>query len=111
MIFLNEFSSSNLFCIVRCLVPTIDQTTGIKDPQQESWKILRRYSDSSFKNHPIISFSYRCKPDTYGVYALFGIDLAPTDDKSDVAGVIRVGDSIRVTKTEPNFWMKNNLKK
>lgn len=53
--------------------------------------------------------SYRRKPDTFGVDALFGINLAPTDDKSNFSGTIRVGDRIRVTKDEPNFWRKSTL--
>jgi len=36
---------------------------------------------------------------------LFGINLAPTDNKNN-AGIIRVGDPIRVTKDEPDFWEK-----
>ena len=55
------------------------------------------------------SFSYRRKPDTFGVDALFGINLAPTDDKKHVLGVIHVGDQLRVTKDDPNFWNKSNL--
>ncbi len=51
-------------------------------------------------------FSYRVKPDPYGTKGLFGIDLAPTNDKTSVAGIIRVGDSIQVTKDEPDFWGK-----
>ncbi|CAF4919501.1 unnamed protein product [Rotaria sp. Silwood1] len=81
---------------IRCLVPTVDPESGIKDPSQEPWKTLR---------------SYRLKPDTYRDKALFGIDLAPTDaDKTrNVFGTIRVGDPIRVIKDEPNFWEKKGL--
>ncbi|CAF0884519.1 unnamed protein product [Rotaria sordida] len=75
----------------RCLLPTVDPETGVKDPNQEPWKTLR---------------SYRLKPEMYGVYALFGIRMAPTDDKNNVLGIIRVGDRIQVTKDEPNFWKK-----
>ena len=42
----------------------------------------------------------------YGVHALFGIDLAPTDERNGVVGTVRVGDPIRVTKDEPDFWEK-----
>ncbi|CAF1060778.1 unnamed protein product [Adineta ricciae] len=73
----------------RCLLPTVDQKTGIKDPTQESWKVLR---------------SYRRKPEPYGVSALFGIYLAPTDESSRVCGTIRVNDFIQVTKDDPDFW-------
>jgi len=40
---------------------------------------------------------------------LFGIDLAPTDDKNNISDIIRVGDSIRVTKDEPDFWKKDGF--
>lgn len=73
----------------RCLLPTVDPQTGIKDPKQEPWKTLR---------------SYRLKPKSYGVSALFGIDLAPTDTQKKVAGIIRVGDTIQVNKDDPDFW-------
>jgi hypothetical protein len=52
----------------------------------------------------VYQFSYRLKPDPYGTHALFGIDLAPTDEKSSVVGTVSVGDPIRVTKDEPDFW-------
>ena len=54
-------------------------------------------------------FSYRLKPDIYRDKALFGIDLAPTDDKNNIQGIIRVGDSIKVLKDEPQFWDKKEL--
>ena len=53
--------------------------------------------------------SYRRKPDIFGVDALFRINLAPTDDKGNVLGTIHVGDRIRVTKDEPNFWRESSL--
>ncbi|UJR11846.1 hypothetical protein I4U23_016026 [Adineta vaga] len=76
---------------IRCLLPTVDPTTGIKDPDLEPWKTLQ---------------SYRLKPDTYRDKALFGIDLAPTDEYNNILGIIRVGDPIKVIKDEPNFWNK-----
>ena len=56
--------------------------------------------------HPlkILQFSYRRKPEPYGVSALFGIYLAPTDESSRVCGTIRVNDFIQVTKDDPDFW-------
>ncbi|CAF0729060.1 unnamed protein product [Adineta steineri] len=77
---------------LRCLLPTVDQETGIKDPNQEPWKTLRRY---------------RLKPDIYGIKALFGIYLGQIDDSKTISGTIHVGDLIRVTKEEPDFWTKN----
>lgn len=40
---LDLFSFSELQCdrVCRCLLPTVDQQTGIKDPDQEPWKTLR----------------------------------------------------------------------
>ncbi|CAF1253716.1 unnamed protein product [Adineta ricciae] len=78
----------------RCLLPTVDPKTGIKDPDQEPWNTLR---------------SYRLKPDIYRDKALFGIDLAPTDEKNNISGIVRVGDAIRILKDEPHFWDKKEL--
>jgi hypothetical protein len=55
-------------------------------------------------NDITFNFSYRLKPATHSDKALFGIDLALTDEKNSVLGTIRVGDSIRVVKDEPDFW-------
>ena len=41
--------------------------------------------------------------------ALFGIELAPTDESQYVAGTIHIGDPIRVTKDDPDFWKKSDL--
>ncbi len=53
----------------------------------------------------IISFSYRLKPNPYGVSPLFGINLAPTDESS-IGTIIRVGNLVHVRKEEPDFWSK-----
>ena len=87
----------------------MDQETGVKDPNQEPWKTLRRYSSVFFLCTHLFEYSYRRKPDTFGVDALFGINLAPTDDKKNILGTIRAGDQIRVTKDDPHFWEKSNL--
>ncbi|CAF1463814.1 unnamed protein product [Adineta steineri] len=88
---IGEIKFTWIAACIRCLLPTIDPQTGIKDPDLEPWKTLR---------------SYRLKPDTYRDKALFGIDLAPTDTIKNVSGIIRVGDSIRIIKDEPDFWDK-----
>lgn len=87
----------------------MDQETGIKDPNQEPWKTLRRYSSVFSLVLYLFGNSYRRKPDTFGVDALFGINLAPTDDKNKILGIIRVGEQIRVIKDDPHFWEKSNL--
>jgi hypothetical protein len=51
-------------------------------------------------------FSYRLKPEIYGIKALFGIYLGQVDDVNIISGMIRVGDSIRVTRQELDFWKK-----
>jgi len=68
---------------LRCLLPTVNQETGIRDPKQEPWKTLQ---------------TYRRKPDVYGVKAQFGTYLAPIKN-----GIIRVGDHIRFLKEDKNF--------
>ncbi|CAF2709636.1 unnamed protein product [Rotaria sp. Silwood2] len=78
---------------LRCLLPTVDQETGIKDLNQEPWKTLR---------------SYRLKPNSYGIKALFGIYLGQIDDSKIISGTIHVGDSIHVTKQELDFWGKSD---
>ncbi|CAF1065355.1 unnamed protein product [Rotaria sordida] len=78
---------------LRCLLPTVDQETGIKDPNQEPWKTLR---------------SYRLQPNSYGVKALFGIYLGQIDDSKIVSGTIHVGDLIHVIKQDLDFWEKND---
>lgn len=49
-------------------------------------------------------FSYRLKPDLYGVNSLFGIDLAPTDTQKDATGLIHVRDTVQVLRDDPDFW-------
>jgi len=68
---------------LRCLLPTINQETGIRDATQEPWKTLQ---------------TYRRKPNLYDVKAQFGIYLALSED-----GIIRVGDRIRVLREDKNF--------
>ncbi|CAF1919577.1 unnamed protein product [Rotaria magnacalcarata] len=70
---------------LRCLLPTVDQETGIKDPNQEPWKTLR---------------NYRLKPDAYGIKALLGIYLGQINDSKIASGTIHIGDSIHVIKQE-----------
>ncbi|CAF1078982.1 unnamed protein product [Rotaria magnacalcarata] len=79
---------------LRCLLPTVDQETGIKDPNQEPWKTLR---------------NYRLKPDAYGIKALLGIYLGQINDSKIASGTIHIGDSIHVIKQELGFWQKNEI--
>ncbi|CAF1647920.1 unnamed protein product [Didymodactylos carnosus] len=72
-----------LICCTRCLLPTVDQETGIRDPDQQPWKTLK---------------TYRLKPELYSVFSHFGIRLA-----SDTNGIIRVGDEIEILKENKNF--------
>jgi hypothetical protein len=53
----------------------------------------------------IISFSYRLKPNPYGVSPLFGIGVAPTDE-NNIGAIIHVGDPVHVRKEEPDFWSR-----
>lgn len=57
----------------------------------------------------ILSFSYRLKPNPYGIKALFGIYLGQIDDSNIISGTIHVGDSIRVTNEDPDFWEENSV--
>ncbi|CAF4013679.1 unnamed protein product [Adineta steineri] len=75
----------------RCLLPTVDPKTGIKDPNSEPYKTLR---------------SYRLKKDPYGASSLFGIDLVSTDESRNITGTMHVNDPIRVLKDDPDFWEK-----
>ncbi|CAF2626599.1 unnamed protein product [Rotaria sp. Silwood2] len=68
---------------LRCLLPTVNQETGVHDEKQELWKTLQ---------------TYRRKPDLYGVKAQFGIYLATNEN-----GIIRVGDRIRILREDKNF--------
>jgi len=68
---------------LRCLLPTVDQETGIRDPAQEPWKTLQ---------------TYRRKPDLYGPKAQFGTYLGPIEH-----GIIRVGDRVNVLREDKNF--------
>lgn len=68
---------------LRCLLPTINQETGVRDPKQEPWKTLQ---------------TFRRKPEVYGVKAQFGIYLASSEH-----GVIRVGDRIQILRQDKNF--------
>jgi len=68
---------------LRCLLPTVNQDTGVQDPKEEPWKILQ---------------TYRRKPDLYGIKAQFGIYLATKEN-----GIIRVGDPVRVLQEDKNF--------
>jgi hypothetical protein len=54
----------------------------------------------------IFSFSYRLKPNPYGIKALFGIYLGQIDDSKIISGIIRVGDLIHVIQQELDFWEK-----
>ncbi|CAF4022717.1 unnamed protein product [Adineta steineri] len=77
---------------IRCLLPTVDQETGIKDPNQEPLKTLK---------------TYRLKPIPYDVSPLFGINMAPTEENS-IGAIIRVGDLVQVKTEELDFWSKND---
>ena len=66
---------------------------------------LTLLKDSSL-NFWITYLSYRLKPKPYGVNALFGIDLAPTDTENKIAGVIRVGDTVEIIRDDPDFWQQ-----
>ncbi|CAF3606508.1 unnamed protein product [Rotaria sp. Silwood1] len=66
-----------------CLLPTVTQETGIRDPNQEPWKTLQ---------------TFRRKPDLYGIKAQFGTYLATMEN-----GIIRVGDRVRVLREDKNF--------
>ncbi|CAF1106749.1 unnamed protein product [Rotaria sp. Silwood1] len=68
---------------LRCLLPTVTQETGIRDPNQEPWKTLQ---------------TFRRKPDLYGIKAQFGTYLATMEN-----GIIRVGDRVRVLREDKNF--------
>ncbi|UJR22436.1 hypothetical protein I4U23_025496 [Adineta vaga] len=68
---------------LRCLLPTVNQETGIRDSKQEPWKTLQ---------------TYRRKPSLYGNKAQFGIYLAPSEH-----GIIRVGDRIQILRDDKNF--------
>lgn len=68
---------------LRCLLPTINQKTGINDPEKEPWKTLQ---------------TYRRKADLYGIKAQFGVYLSGDDH-----GIIRVGDELTVLKEDKNF--------
>jgi len=68
---------------LRCLLPTVDQETGIRDSGQEPWKTLQ---------------TYRRKPDLYGLKAQFGIYLGSIE-----YGIIRVGDRVTVLREDKNF--------
>ncbi len=50
------FFSNHFVFIKRCLLPTVDQETGIKDPKQESWKTLRRCELHSNNNYNELLF-------------------------------------------------------
>ncbi|CAF3461174.1 unnamed protein product [Rotaria socialis] len=76
---------------LRCLLPTVDQETGIKDSNQEPWKTLR---------------SYRLKPNQYGIKALFGIYLGQFDGSEIISGTVHVGDLINVIRQDLDFWKK-----
>ena len=56
-----------------------------------------------------LSFSYRLKPNPYGIKALFGIYLGQIDDSKIISGTIRVGDSVRVTNEDSHFWEENSV--
>ncbi|CAF2777863.1 unnamed protein product [Rotaria sp. Silwood2] len=68
---------------LRCLLPTVNQETGIRDEKQEPWKTLQ---------------TYRRKPELYGIKAQFGIYLATSEN-----GIIRVGDRVHVLREDKNF--------
>jgi len=92
-------------------LPTVDQETGIKDPNQEPWKTLRRWFYFGFFSRnkiKIFEFSYRLKPDPYGIKALFGIYLGQIDDSKIISGTIHVGDLIHVIKQDLEFWNKSD---
>ncbi len=61
---------------------------------------------SSYEDNTV-SFSYRLKPDPYGIKALFGIYLGQIDDSKIISGTIHVGDLIHITNEESNFWKKD----
>ncbi|CAF1176400.1 unnamed protein product [Adineta steineri] len=68
---------------LRCLLPTVNQETGVRDPKQEPWKTLQ---------------TYRRKPELYGIKAQFGTYLSSIEH-----GVIRVGDRVHVLREDKDF--------
>ena len=51
-----------------------------------------------------ILFSYRLKPDQYGVKALFGIHITQVDETKSTSKLIHVNDRIEVIKEDQHFW-------
>ncbi|CAF3289562.1 unnamed protein product [Rotaria socialis] len=68
---------------LRCLLPNVNQETGIRDSQQEPWKTLQ---------------TFRRKPELYGIKGQFGIYLATSEN-----GIMRVGDRVQILKEDKNF--------
>ena len=49
-------------------------------------------------------FSYRLKPDEYGVKALFGIYVTQVEETKITSGKISVNERIEVIKEDLDFW-------
>lgn len=58
----------------------------------------------SFRLKREFLFSYRLKPDEYGVKALFGIYVTQVEETKITSGKISVNERIEVVKEDLEFW-------